>query len=79
MAFLLDGPMAVLFFYFRMENPSEATAVITAAKEDGLPLAAEVEEKGAVSLVEGDEEKSYYVSFACPHIFPRFFQLVFVS
>lgn len=45
-----------------MENPSEAAAAVAGAKDDGLQLAAEVEQKGAVALLEGDLEKTYYVS-----------------
>ncbi|CAN0391498.1 unnamed protein product, partial [Ectocarpus fasciculatus] len=42
-------------------NPAEAAATISGAKESGgLTLAAEVEEKGTVSLVEGTDEKEYY-------------------
>lgn len=44
-----------------MEEPSQATAVIEAAKDDGLELAAGVEEKGKLALLEGDVEKEYYV------------------
>ncbi|CAM9134525.1 unnamed protein product [Ectocarpus sp. 12 AP-2014] len=42
-------------------NPAEAAATVASAKEtDGLTLAAEVEEKGTVSLLEGADEKDYY-------------------
>lgn len=45
-----------------MQNPAEAAATVSGAKEtDGLTLAAEVEEKGTVSLLEGADEKDYYV------------------
>ncbi|CAB1102122.1 unnamed protein product [Ectocarpus sp. CCAP 1310/34] len=44
-----------------MQNPAEAAATVSGAKEtDGLTLAAEVEEKGTVSLLEGADEKDYY-------------------
>ncbi|CBJ32826.1 expressed unknown protein [Ectocarpus siliculosus] len=47
--------------WIRMQNPAEAAATVSGAKEtDGLTLAAEVEDKGTVSLVEGAEEKDYY-------------------
>ena len=49
-----------------MENASEAAAAVDATKDGGLELAPEVEQKGAVSLLEGDDEKTYYVS--TPHI-----------
>lgn len=45
-----------------MENASEASSTVAGAKDDGLTLAPEVEEKGAVTLLEGDLEKTYYVS-----------------
>lgn len=47
-----------------MGNASEAAAAMDAAKDGGLELAPEVEQKGALSLLEGDDEKAYYVSTA---------------
>ena len=45
-----------------MENASEASAVVAAAKEGGLTVAPDIEEKGVVTLLEGDLEQAYYVS-----------------
>lgn len=45
-----------------MENASEAAAAVDGTKDGGLELAPEVEQKGGVSLLEGDDEKAYYVS-----------------
>lgn len=45
-----------------MDNATEATAVVDGAKEGGLTLGPEVEEKGAVTLLEGEVEQAYYVS-----------------
>lgn len=45
-----------------MENASEAAAALDAGKDGGLELAPEVEQKGTVSLLEGEDEKTYYVS-----------------
>lgn len=46
----------------RMENASEAAAAVDGTKDGGLELAPEVEQRGGVSLLEGDDEKAYYVS-----------------
>ena len=46
----------------RMENASEATAAVEGTKEEGVTLAAEVEDKGALVILQGDTEKEYYVS-----------------
>lgn len=45
-----------------MENPSEASAAVEGSKDGGLTLATEVDDKGALSVLDGDVEKTYYVS-----------------
>lgn len=49
---------------YRMEEPSEAAAAVKGTT-DGLKLG-DMEEKGAVSALEGEEEKTYYVSYLFP-------------
>lgn len=46
-----------------MEEPSEAAAAVKGTT-DGLKLG-DVEEKGAVSALDGEVEKTYYVSDRC--------------
>eukprot|EP00752_Nemacystus_decipiens_P009062 g8091.t1 len=46
--------------WLRMGKASEASAAVEAAKDGGLELAPKVEQRGTVSLLEGDDEKNYY-------------------
>lgn len=62
-----------------MEEPAQAAAAIAGTKEDGLTLATDIEDKGVITVLEGDIEKAYYVSFAvcctrlrCRRVLPMF-------
>eukprot|EP00903_Cladosiphon_okamuranus_P015589 g14394.t1 len=59
-ALFVDFSFGAREAWIRMEHVSEAAAALNAAKDVGLELAPEVEQKGTVSLLEGDDEKTYY-------------------
>ncbi|CAM9803629.1 unnamed protein product [Choristocarpus tenellus] len=44
-----------------MEEPEMAAQAVAGTKEEGVSLGAQVEAKGVTSLVEGEEEKAYWV------------------